>query len=307
MQIKDLKVVLEVAKQQSITAAAAQLNMSVATASAAVKRVEQHLGVELFVRTTRSLRLSQAGENYLPHCENAITTLDIAGQTLKQQPDVVEGELRIALSSDLGRNRIIPWLDEFIEIHPGIRLAIHISDSNIDFYRDTVDIALRYGSLSDANLYGFKICDIQGVLCASPAYIEQNGQPQNIDELCNHNGLFYQLQDVIHNRWRFSHQGEYYKITMTGNRASNDGDLVRRWCVAGKGVAVKSCLDVSADLLTGRLVRLLSDYQPRVTQLWMVCPSRHTITPAVRVLRDFLQKKTQQILAELSGLGYIDG
>jgi len=306
MLLEDLQVVLKVAEFRSITAAATHLDMRTSTASAALKRVESALGVELFVRTTRQLRLSSAGERYIPQCEQALFMLDQARQNMKDDLDVVDGELRIALSSDLGRNLVIPWLDEFMETYPNVSLKINISDSNIDFYRDSVDIALRYDSPNDASLYGFKICNIPGLLCATQAYLDKNGTPEHPHDLASHNGLFYQLYDIIHDTWTFSQDGTDYKIKMRGNRASNDGDLVRRWCVAGQGLAVKSCLDMSADLLSGKVVNVMPEFKPRSTELWLICPSRQSITPAVRLLRDTFREKSTAILNQLIKKGFLD-
>lgn len=299
MNIDDLQVILKVAEFRSITAAAASLDMRTATASAAVKRVEQTLGTELFVRTTRQLKLSRAGEKYLPHCEQAIQVLEQARQSLLSDQGAVDGELRLAVSSDLGRNQVIPWLDQILDAHPKLSLRVNISDSNMDFYRDSVDMALRYGSPNDASLYGFKICDVPGVLCASPAYLEQHPVPEHPHELAAHNGLFYQLQDIPYDVWTFRQGDQQFKVRMRGDRASNDGDLVRRWCVAGKGLAVKSCLDTAEDLLAGRLINVMPAFQPRITELWLICPSRQLITPAMRLLRDQLQEKCQAIILQL--------
>lgn len=306
MLLEDLQVVLKVAEFRSITAAAAHLDMRTATASAALKRVENTLGVELFIRTTRSLRLSSAGERYIPQVEQAMLMLDQAKLKIKDDLDIVDGELRIAVSSDLGRNLVTPWLDEFMANHPNVTLRANISDSKIDFYRDLVDMALRYGSPNDANLYGFKICNVPGVLCATREYLDKNGTPQHPHDLPLHNGLFYQLNDITHDVWEFSHNGTDYKIKMSGNRASNDGDLVRRWCVAGKGLAVKSCLDMSADLLSGRVVSVMPEFKPRVTELWLICPSRQLITPAARLLRNTFKKKSMGILQQLIAKGILD-
>ena len=306
MLLEDLQVVLKVAEFRSITAAATHLDMRTATASAALKRVESTLGAELFIRTTRQLRLSSVGERYIPQCEQALLMLDQARQNMKEDLDIVDGELRISVSSDLGRNLIIPWLDEFMETYPKVSLRTNISDSNIDFYRDSVDMALRYGSPDDANLYGFKICNVPGLLCATQAYLDENGTPKHPHDLASHNGLFYQLYDIIHDVWEFSQGGTDYKIKMSGNRASNDGDLVRRWCVAGKGLAVKSCLDMSADLLSGKVVSVLPEFKPAATELWLVCPSRQSITPAVRLLRDTFREKTKGILNQLIETGFLD-
>lgn len=305
MTLEDLQVVLKVAEFRSITAAATSLDMRSATASAAVKRVERALGAELFVRTTRQLRLSGAGEKYLPQCEQALQLLAQARNNILDDQNAVEGELRIAVSSDLGRNRLMPWLDELMAEHPGLSLRVNISDSNIDFYRDSVDMALRYGSPEDAHLHGFKICDVQGVLCATQAYLDQHGTPTHPHELTAHNGLFYQLQGIPHDVWSFTRGDQTFRVSMRGNRSSNDGDLVRRWCVAGQGVAVKSCLDISADLLAGRVVPVLPDYQPRKTELWLICPSRQSITPAMRLIRDRLREQCAGILSELSARGLL--
>lgn len=306
MLLEDLQVILKVAEFRSITAAAASLDMRTATASAALKRAEKSLGTDLFVRTTRHLRLSSAGEKYIPLCEKALQMLDQAKQNMKGELDIIDGDMRIALSSDLGRNLVTSWLDEFMESHPKVSLRANISDHNIDFYRDSVDLALRYGSPNSANIYGFKICTVPRILCATQEYLDKNGTPQHPQDLASHNGLFYQLQDITHDVWDFIENNATFKIKMRGNRVSNDGDLVRRWCVAGKGVAVKSALDMSNDLLSGNVVSILPDFTPTPTELWLIFPNRQSITPAARLLRDMLKEKSTSILKKLIERGIVD-
>ncbi|ARD46592.1 LysR family transcriptional regulator [Colwellia sp. PAMC 21821] len=305
MQLADLQVILKVAKFRSITDAAASLNMQTATASAAIKRVERALGADLFIRTTRSLRLSSAGERYIPHCQQALDMLNKAKQHVKDDLDIVDGELRIGISSDLGRNVVIPWLDEFMQNHSAVSLKVNLSDSNIDFYRDSIDIALRYGSPTDSNMYGFKVCNVPRLLCASPDYLARQGIPKHPHDLVTYHGLFYQISDIIHDVWHFSHNDEKFKVKMRGNRAGNDGDLVRRWCVAGHGLATKSSLDVASHLLSGELVNVLPDFHPTATELWIICPSRQSITPAVRLLRDTFRTKCHAILQQLVNKGIL--
>lgn len=307
MTFDDLTVVLKVAEFRNITAAATSLDMRPATASAAVKRVEQTLGVELFVRSTRHLRLSAAGEKYLPQCEQALALLDEAQQNIRSGEEAVAGEIRLSVSSDLGRNRVVPWIDQLMTSHPGLSLRVQITDSNVDFFRDSVDMALRYGSPDDSNLYGFKICDIPRLLCATPSYLSEHGTPAHPHDLANHNGLFYQLQDIPYDLWTFKRGDEEFRVKMKGNRASNDGDLVRRWCVAGHGLAVKSCLDISDDLLAGRVVNVMPEYAPPVSELWLICPTRQSITPAVRLLRDALNEHCQDIIQMMNHEGMLSG
>lgn len=305
MLVEDLKIVLKVAEFRSITAAARHLDMSTSTASAAIKRTEKSLGADLFVRTTRQLRLSSAGERYIPQCEQAVVMLDQAKHNIRDGLDTIGGELRLAVSSDFGRNLVIPWLDEFMDTHPDLTLRTNISDSNIDFYRDAVDMALRYDAPSESGVYGFKICNAPRLLCATKSYLNKHGTPEHPDDLLSHNGLFYQLHDIVHDVWEFTKNDEHHKIRMKGNRASNDGDLVRRWCVAGKGVAMKSCLDMSVDLLKGNVVNLLPAYKPTATELWLVFPSRQSITPAARLLRDTLKEKCSETLRALIEKGLL--
>ena len=134
------------------------------------------------------------------------------------------------------------------------------------------------------------------------------------NDLLSHNGLFYQLHDIINDTWTFSSgkknaisKATEFKIKMTGNRASNDGDLVRRWCIDGNGLAVKSCLDMSTELLTGKVVSVMPEYKPRMSELWLICPSRQSITPAIRLLRDSFREKSTAILKQLIEKGILDG
>lgn len=305
MLLEDLKVVLKVAEFRSITAAAESLDMRTATASAAIKRVERALGIELFIRTTRHLRLSVAGEKYIPNCAQALQMLDLAQQNVKDDLDIIDGELKISVPSDLGRNLILPWLDEFMATHTGISLKLHITDSNIDFYRDPVDIAIRYGTPNDANLYGFKICNVPRVLCATKQYLKNNPKLKHPNDLISHNGLLYQLHDIIYDVWEFEENGKPIKVKMQSNRSSNDAELVRRWCVSGKGVAVKSSLDMSHDLLNDKIVSVLNDFTPKPSELWLICPSRQTISPAVRLLREHLKTKCHAIFTQLIEKGIL--
>ncbi|MBN4057736.1 LysR family transcriptional regulator, partial [Pseudoalteromonas haloplanktis] len=130
--------------------------------------------------------------------------------------------------------------------------------------------------------------------------------PTHPDELNQHQGLFYQLQDIINNVWEFTDGAQRFKVKMQGRRASNDGDLVRRWCVAGKGLAVKSCIDISDDLLSGRVVPVMQNYPHLCAELWLICPSRQSITPAVRLVRDICRAKTKVILNQLIEKGILD-
>ena len=305
MLISDLEIVIKTAEFGSITAASENLDIQVARASAAIKRVEKQIGFELFIRSTRKLRLSVAGENYIPQCIQALEILSNAQQNEMINQEVISGELRLTSPSDFGRNVLLPWLDDLMEQHSELKLKVILNDHALDFYRDSVDIALRYGSPSDSNMYGFKICDVPRVLCASPSYLSNHAPPNHPKDLANHNGLFYQMSGVVHDTWKFTDNKQSYSIKVNGNRVANDADLVRKWCVAGKGIAFKSILDMSKELLNKDVISLLPKYKPASTELWLICPSKQSINPVVRLLRDEVTNKCQSILMELKNKGHI--
>jgi len=309
MKIADLQVLLKVAELQSITAAANQLDMSSSAASVSLKRIEQALGAQIFVRTTRQIRLTPEGERYLPLCQQALDLLQQGQVLIHEEQQSISGEVRIAVSSEMGRNLMRVLLNNIMDKHSEVTLRLQASDSRADFYRDGIDVALRAltkEAAQELNLYGFKICNIAHVLCASPDYIKKHGEPLTPDDLLNHNALLYKLYEVVHDGWELYNDNQKYKVKMSSDRAVNDGDIVRRWCVDGTGIAKKSAIDVAEDLLAGRLKRLMPDYRIPLTEMWLVLPSRQLITPAIRLIRDELKHTISQLRKNLIAQGIIN-
>lgn len=298
MKIEDLQVLLKVAELHSITAAANQLDISTSTASVALKRIEQELGAQLFVRTTRKIRLSPEGERFLPLCQQGVDLLQQGVMRISEKQQDINGEVKMAMSSEMGRNLMRVLLNDIMSKHTDLSLRLQVSDSRVDFYRDGVDVALRAmtkSAVKELNMYGFKICNIPHFICASPSYIEQHGAPTNPEELANHNALLYKLYELTHDGWDIFQGNEKFKVKMNSNRAVNDGDIVRRWCVDGVGVAKKSVIDIGEDLLAGRLQRVMHGYHIPLTEMWLVLPSRQLITPAIRLIRDELKVKINRL------------
>lgn len=310
MNTADLELFVRTADFGNITAAAVQLDMSPAAASAALKRLEKHLGTELFIRSTRQLRITAEGERFLLHCRQALSSLDDAKASITEMKGEIAGEVRLSVSSDLGRNLILPWLDEVMDNNPKLSFQLSIGDSLADFYMDKVDVALRYGQPEDSTMVAFKLATVDRVICASPGYIATYGSPKKPEDLLQHNCLLYQLGNKTYNQWELLSKNNdemisdtdgsiksKYKIKVSSNRMCNDGDIVKRWAVAGKGIALKSRLDLSHDLNAGRVIELMPDYYVEPTSLWLICPSRKQVTPAILLLRDLLREKCQALLS----------
>lgn len=310
MNTADLELFVRTADIGNITAAAVQLDMSPAAASAALKRLEKQLGIELFIRSTRQLRITAEGERFLLHCRQALSSLDDAKASITEMKGEIAGEVRLSVSSDLGRNLILPWLDEVMDNNPRLSFQLSIGDSLADFYMDKVDVALRYGQPEDSTMVAFKLATVDRVICASPDYIATYGAPKKPEDLLQHNCLLYQLGSKTYNQWELVSKNSgntisntddsikyRSKIKVSSNRMCNDGDIVKRWAVAGKGIALKSRLDLSHDLNAGRVIELMPDYYVEPTSLWLICPNRKQVTPAILLLRDLLREKCQALLA----------
>lgn len=296
MLINDLSLFVRVADCGSIAGAAVELDISAAAASAGLKRLEKQLDAVLFIRTTRSLRLTAQGERYLIHCREALASLLLGEQALASEKGTISGELTVSVSSDFGRNVLLPWLDGFLNDYPNLSIKLDIGDNLSHFLHDKIDVTLRYGQPPDSNQVAFTICNTRRILCASPGYIAQHGMPETLAQLSQHNCLIFKLDQRDHDLWSFNRDQQQYKVRVSGNRSSNDAEITRRWAVAGQGIVFKVALDVADDLKTGKLVPILTEYIGESVALNLICPGREHVTPVMLLLRDKLRQHCQQIL-----------
>lgn len=146
MNTNDLSLFVRIADSGSFTNAAEQLDITIASASAALKRLEKQLEVQLFIRTTRQIRITAEGERFLVHCRKSLNQLEEGKASLHALEGKVAGELRISAPSDLDRNLMLAWIDDLMEEHQDLSINLTIGDSLSDFYFDQVDLAIRYGA-----------------------------------------------------------------------------------------------------------------------------------------------------------------
>lgn len=297
LRLDDLQLFVRTADAGSLSAAARALDVSPAVASAALKRLEQALDVRLLVRSTRSLRLTGEGEQFLVHARAALHSLSEGREQLAGGKAAIGGELRLSAPSDIGRNVLLPWLDAFQAEHPQLGVRLLLGDRVSDLFRQPVDIALRYGVPDDSSLVALPLApDNRRVICAAPSYFSQQSAPRTPEELGAHNCLLYMLGERVHDRWQFEQGRRQVSVTVRGNRVSDDADVVRRWAVAGRGLTYKSWLDVAADVHAGRLQLALGDWRGEPTPLNLICTHRAQLSKPVRLLRDYLQARCAELL-----------
>ncbi|WP_024569331.1 LysR family transcriptional regulator [Cupriavidus metallidurans] len=299
--LQELDIFVRPADNGSLSATARALDLTPAATSAALKRLEGELGVQLFVRSTRTMRLTREGEQYLAQCRPALEVLQQASRDLVTGNQAFQGVVRLSAPSDFGRNLLLPWLDAFQDRHPLVEFRLQLTDRMANIYSDPVDVAFRYGDPPDSNLVAVPVATgIHRVLCASPGYLASHDMPQTPYDLSAHRCLCYMFGDDVHDRWRFAREdGETLTVRVKPANVSNDGDAVRRWALAGKGIAYKAWFDVADDLAAGRLRALCTEWTAEASPLYMVVAGRSQLTPLLRGLRDFVAERVERLVARV--------
>ena len=302
LQLPQLELFVRVADAGSLSAAARQLQITPAAASAALKRLEASLAVRLIERSTRSMRLTPEGELLREHAQRALGVLDDMRSLLGARRERLEGEIHVAAPSDLGRRVLSPMLDEFLTEHPGLRIVLHVSDGMHDLLRERVDLAVRYGELPDSTMVARLLHRSPRVLVAAPAYVARHGAPEHPRDLARHNCLALYLGGRPQLQWSFVRDGVVTTVKVHGNRRADDGALVRQWALQGHGIADKSRLDVAPDLADGTLVELMPAWHSEPIPLQAVIPAREHMPLRVRRLLDALAEKFARLDAGGDGV-----
>jgi len=292
IRLDDLRLFLRTAALGSFSNAAREVDLLPGQVAAAIKRLERELDIRLFARSTRSLRLTAEGEQYLPCAQAALDSLQEGRERLHRENKALQGLLQIAAPSDLGRNVLLPWFSEFRREHPALTLRLLLSDQLANVFRDPVDVAIRYGRMEDSSYIALPLAPWnRRVLTAAPSYLARHGWPQSLDDLRHHACLLYMLNGRAYDKWKFDEQ----LVTVSGPLLSDDADVVRRWAVAGEGIAYKSWLDVREDVMAGRLEVLFKEHLGEAAPLNLVCPHRKQFSPAVQLLRASLTRQLEKM------------
>ncbi|WP_409488182.1 LysR substrate-binding domain-containing protein [Pseudomonas promysalinigenes] len=225
-----------------------------------------------------------AGWNYGMHVGGPVTPATLAPFGI--------AVYELSAPVDLGRNRIVPILDHFLEQHPSISVDLNMTDGYLDLAGLGIDFAIRYGALSDSTMRVRKISEGRRVVCASPAYLAAHGTPMHPSELVDHQCILMRFGSSIHREWQFRAKERNSKVLVSGRRIANDGEQVRQWCLNGHGICIKSYIDVRDDLSAGRLVEVLGAYSLTGVDLQIVYPSGYVVPRRVKLLTEEISLKT---------------
>lgn len=285
-----------IVERGSLTLAAQDLNISVAAISQLLKREEKRLKIALLFRTTRKLSLTPEGRAWYEATLNAQRELEEGLDAIKQNSDCLTGKLRIAAPSQLGRTLLMDWLSEFLLSHPRITPTVQIHDDNDDLVADSVDLALRYGVPEDSGLITrILLADNRRVVCATPAYWKKWGKPNTPEDLVTHRCMAFHIRNKPHVNWVFEKDGLSSRITILPHLLSNDGAIVTHWAHENLGVMYRSQVDVQADLNSGTLEAVLTDWTGERCPLYMARPGNRLWPIRGQAFWDFCIEKTKNM------------
>ena len=299
-----LRVLVAVADAGSLTAAGRQLDIGTAAVSAAIKRLENSLGVRLLERTTRSVRPTAEGEVMIDHARRALELVVLGQAQVRRGSLELGGSIAITASVTMARELLVDWLAEFSARHPAIDIQLQVTDTQLDFVRDGIDVAVRNGPLNDSGLVARLLAPATRVAVASPAYVAVHGMPEQPRDLTRHQCLVSRVRDRIYDRWYFeslTDPAASTHVKVSGRLACHDASVAHQWALSGCGIAYQSELVVAPSLVDGSLVRVLPDYVGEDVPLYAVWPSNRFVPTRVSVLVAELAVFFRQVQSLQSG------
>jgi DNA-binding transcriptional LysR family regulator len=282
LDVEDLQTFIEVVDAGGLTPAAHRLGLSKSIVSRRLARLENELGVQLLVRTTRGIGLTEAGATFREHAARVATEIDAAREALSPEGDV-RGRLRIAVPLSFGATHLAPVLAELARRHPRLQIHSAYSDRFVDLVGEGFDAAIRLGYLPDSSLVARRIAPIRGKIVASPAYIDSHGALRSPDELVHHESLVQRPGD-----WRFLHGGSVINVRPQGRFVADNGQALVAAALAGLGIAMLPDFLTDMHVATGALVPLLTEYPLLEAGLFVVRPRGDHVPRKVRILTEIV-------------------
>jgi len=283
----EMEVLVRVAQEGSLSAAARTLGMTPSAVSRIIARTEQRLGARLLLRTTRAITFTAEGEAYLRGARRILADLAEVEDAIADQ-SVPKGRIRVSAALGHGRLAIVPLVAAFSARYPNIVVDLTLGDEVVDILGGQADVAVRFGPLPDSPLTARKIGDTGQVVVASPDYLARHGTPQAPEDLLQHNCLRFNFRRAEPN-WPFVRDGEVFSLKVCGNIECSSGEALAQLARVGAGIARIGAFTVNEDIGRGDLVQLLEAFNPGEREpIHAVFVGGPTMPARVRLFVDFL-------------------
>lgn len=283
------------AEQGSFTRAAERLDVSKAAMSQKIKELERMAGVLLVQRTTRSVRLTSAGEKLVEELREPFARIEQSFFSVRDTAGPVRGLVRITAPVAFARQQLVPIIGEFLRDYPQVRLQLDVTDRIVSLSSEGFDLAIRHSDTLPETHVALPLCDTRTLLVASPAYLSMQGVPQSPQDLMQHNCLYYP-RGVESPRWRFvtPADSEQVQVRIQGSFATNNSESIRDAALQGLGIAMLPDFSAREALATGSLQQVLPEWQPVeafAARLWIVRPWAAQVPRAVTTFTHWLRAR----------------
>ncbi|MBH3359796.1 MULTISPECIES: LysR family transcriptional regulator [Pseudomonas] len=259
-QIHLMKVFVAVGEQESFAAAARRLAISPAAVTRAVTALEEQLGVKLLLRTTRSVRLTEAGGRYLEDTRHILASIVEANEAAAGINAAPKGDLAVTAPILFGKKFVMPCIVRYLQQYPEVDVSAYFLDRVVNLVEEGLDVAVRIGQLPDSGLKALRVGHMRRLLCASPEYLERHGTPRHPSELHRHQiiaaGALSPRTD-----WRFGAIDEPTLVRMKPRLTVTSNDAAIAAASAGLGIARLLSYQVADELADGRLQVILAEYE----------------------------------------------
>jgi len=287
----ELNAVVAVARHGSFRAAAIELGMSSSALSHAVAGLEARLGVRLFNRTTRSVSLSAAGQEFVAEVAPALSSIQGAIESINSHRDTPTGTLRINSSVGAARQILAPVVLEYLRRYPEMRVDLVTEARMIDIVVEGFDVGIRTTDTVPGDMIAVPFGPIRRhAVVASPAYFAQNAPPRTPGDLLAHRCIRARLASGTIYRWEFERGGEALSIDVPGSLTLDDPTLMVEAALGGAGIVHVAHWSVAADIAAGRLVPVLEDWTPPLSGLCLYYPGRRHVPAGLRALIDLIRE-----------------
>lgn len=287
--ISEIAAFVRIVAAGSLSAAAREMDLSLAVISKRLIRLENAVGTRLVNRSTRHLSLTDDGREFHRHCLVLLERVRRAEEAIIDRRDGISGLLRVTAPAAFARRQIAPRLQRFFADHPLVKIEIIATDDWLDIVREGLDLAIRQGNLPDSDFVARSLATDWQVLCAAPAYLDHYGRPCTPADLKRHRCIV--SGDVPAAGWTLTRGGETETVDVEWALHSTVGDVAHAAVLGGAGIGLKSVWDVAEDLRAGHLVEILPGWRPPVRPISAVFPNARQTPPRVRAFVEFLARE----------------
>jgi DNA-binding transcriptional LysR family regulator len=286
-RLDTIKMFVRVVESGNFSAVARELGIGQPTVSKQIASLEAHLGAQLLMRTSRKVALTDAGRDFFESASRLIADLDAAESRIGRGLKSPSGRVRVSVAPSFGALCVVPALPEFFRRYPDLGVEILVSDRSANLIEDGIDVGIRMGKLSESSLIARKIATTPVVVVASPAYLEERGEPTKPSELPGHRCVVFSSQTGPR-PWRFAGRIGAVSYLPDGVLRTNDGEEIRAAVLCGLGVAQVPHWLCARDLEAGAVRRILRRYEPGAIPISAVRPANRRPATKVSVFIDFL-------------------